>query len=162
MYNTNRMLHEYTQRFYLPAAARFGALTKDGAAGARALAAWKHRARAAWPHVAIETVDGPTSEVAVGMELPVQARVRLGELSPDDVAVQLFDGPVNTEGSIVGGQAVEMTVVERAPDGRYTYVGAVPCRGSGLHGYSVRVMARNADLSNPFEAGLITWANGSQ
>jgi starch phosphorylase len=182
VFNTNRMLYEYTQRFYLPAAQRSTHLVADGGAAARALAAWKQRLRAEWPNVRVEAVDAPGGDVAVGIDLPVRARVHLGGLSPDDVSVQLYDGPVDAQGNIAGGQAVEMvvdgpahvdgadaanggdgfdggtTAATGGSEGTYTYAGTIPCRSSGLHGYSVRVLPRHADLANPFEPALVTWA----
>jgi hypothetical protein len=47
---------------------------------------------------------------------------------------------------------------DTAENGAFTYTGAVPCRSSGLFGYSVRVVPRHPDLPNPFESGLVTWA----
>jgi starch phosphorylase len=160
VFNTNRMLYEYVERLYWPAARRYLHLTEDRAAAARALAAWKERLRRAWPRVRIAAVEAPTTDIAVGMELPVRAIVELGELTPDDVAVQLYDGPVDAHGNITGGQAVDMAVDAALSDkqGTYMYVGAIPCRTSGLHGYSVRVLPRHPDLASPFEPGLITWA----
>jgi starch phosphorylase len=46
-----------------------------------------------------------------------------------------------------------------AKDGMHTYEGAVPCRTSGLHGYSIRVIPSHPDLISPFEPGLVTWAS---
>jgi glycogen phosphorylase len=174
-FNTNRMLREYTQRYYLPAAARFERLTRDGAAGARALVDWKQRVAAQWSEVRVESVDTAPADVAVGMELPVKASVRLGALRPEDVSVQLYDGPVDADGQITRGHAVTMQVAPAttgssppggAPaghasgggDGLYLYQGAIPCRASGLYGYSVRVVPAHPDLSNQFEPRLITWA----
>jgi glycogen phosphorylase len=100
----------------------------------------------------------------------VRARVYLGNLSPADVSVQLYDGSVNAAGMIITGQAVEMQAVTdgRASGGGpaggaqtagvYLYEGAIPCRSSGLHGYSVRIVPAHPDLSSQFEPGLITWA----
>ena len=62
---------------------------------------------------------------------------------------------------ITKGQAVEMKVSSgtAASGGVYQYEGAIPCRTSGLHGYSIRVIPSHADMSTPFEARLITWAS---
>ena len=35
---------------------------------------------------------------------------------------------------------------------------AAPGDGSGLHGYTVRVLPRHPDLASPFQSGLISWA----
>ncbi len=161
-FNTNRMLREYTQQYYLPAAARYERLAGNGAAGAKVLVDWKQRLAAQWGDVRVEAVDTAPTDVAVGMELPVKARVRLGSLRPDDVSVQLYDGPVDADGQITRGHAVAMDVAPtdngNTADGLYTYQGAIPCRASGLYGYSVRVVPAHPDLSHQFEPRLITWA----
>ncbi|MDQ3702639.1 MAG: alpha-glucan family phosphorylase [Chloroflexota bacterium] len=171
VYNTNRMLYEYVERCYVPAARRFVQLAEGDAGVARHLAAWKHRLAGAWGGVRVLDVDAPMADATVGMELPVRARIHLGELRPEDVAVELYDGPVDAQGHITGGTAVGMTFA--APEGEgagalngpsdrhgvYPYVGAIPCRTSGLHGYSIRVMPHHPDLPHPFQPGLITWAS---
>ncbi|HEU5315469.1 MAG TPA: alpha-glucan family phosphorylase, partial [Chloroflexota bacterium] len=163
VYNTNRMLREYTEALYLPAAARHARLMRDGVAGAKSLVGWKQSVAAAWKDVRIEKVDDAPADVAVGMELPVRARVRLGSLKPSDVSVQLYDGPVDADGQITRGQSVEMQAASgdaatEGQGGAYTYEGHIPCRSSGLHGYSIRVVPSHPDLSNPFEPGLVAWA----
>ncbi|HET7770864.1 MAG TPA: alpha-glucan family phosphorylase [Chloroflexota bacterium] len=166
VYNTNRMLREYTEGFYLPSAQRLAKLASDDMAGAKRLVGWKRQVAAAWKEVRIEEVDANPADVAVGMELPVKARVRLGSLRPEDVSVQLYDGPVDADGQITKGQAVEMRVSAKGAPGAaagsggvYHYEGAIPCRTSGLHGYSIRVIPSHPDMSTPFEARLITWAS---
>jgi starch phosphorylase len=166
VYNTNRMVHEYVQRFYVPAATRFTRLTQDGGAAARALAAWRERIQNSWEGVGVVAVDAPAAAVSVGVELPVRARVRLAGLTPQDVCVQLYDGPVDPDGRFSGGRVVAMAVVDdegqHGPgDGVYTFTGTISCQSSGLHGYSVRVIPHHADLPSAFQPGLITWA-GSQ
>ena len=47
-FNTHRMVQEYTERFYLPAATSYRRLTAEGMAGAKALAAWKVRVQQEW------------------------------------------------------------------------------------------------------------------
>jgi glycogen phosphorylase len=169
-FNTNRMVREYAQHYYLPAADRHERLVANGGEPAKALTAWKRCLEQEWGKVRIEEVDTAPADVAVGMELPVRARVYLGNLSPADVSVQLYDGSVNAAGMIITGQAVEMQAVidGRASGGGpaggaqaagvYLYEGAIPCRSSGLHGYSVRIVPAHPDLSSQFEPGLITWA----
>ena len=138
-------------------------MERDGAQAGRALAGWKQRVRQAWGNVHVQSVDASTDDVAVGMELPVRARVHLGSLTPGDVTVQLYDGPVNAQGEIAQGQAVTMSVLDgdagSPGNGVYVYAGAVPCRSSGLHGYSVRIVPRHDGLASAFEPGLVTWAS---
>ena len=37
----------------------------------------------------------------------------------------------------------------------------IPCRTSGTHGLTVRVLPHHEDLGHPHETGLIVWASSS-
>ena len=97
----SRMVADYVEELYEPTGARATALTADGHARARALAAWKARVREAWHGVHVDRVDGDMAAADVGGSRTIEAVVALGDLGADDVDVQLVHGPV--------GQADEMT-----------------------------------------------------
>ena len=66
-FSAARMVGEYAERFYLPAADHHRAMVADGYAKARSLAAWKTRVRDAWSEVSVVSVEnGGAGEVAVG------------------------------------------------------------------------------------------------
>ena len=48
-----RVLYDYTQGLYQPAARQYRRLAANGFAGARELADWKQRVRQAWPKVGL-------------------------------------------------------------------------------------------------------------
>jgi glycogen phosphorylase len=156
-YNTNRMVQQYTEWFYLPSAKRWQEFTENKHARAIELAAWKMRIREAWGGVSLVSTDSDgVMELPVGNSLEVRARVDLGKLTPDDVAVEIYHGRVDSQGEIVEGQPVHM----RHMDGKsHNYVGEVPARGSGLHGYAIRVIPRHPELNYPNEMGLILWSS---
>jgi starch phosphorylase len=159
-FNTHRMVGEYTEQYYLPAATHYEQLTADGLARAKALAGWKDRVRAHWSQIRVEAVDTePLTEVQVGGEFPVRARVHLGALTPEDIAVELYMGQVDAAGEIEGAVATAMEPVGPDGDGSYLYqASAVTCRQSGMHGYTVRVLPHHPDLTTAFLPGLIAWA----
>jgi starch phosphorylase len=159
-FNTHRMVREYTERFYLPAAERQGRLTADGMACARSLAAWKDRVRDQWSKVRIESVtSGSLDEAQVNSEIKAQAEVSLGGLTPDDVSIELYVGLVNADGEIIGARAIPMLPVGGAGDGSYRFeVSSVACHRSGLHGFTVRALPRHPDFGVSFLPGLIIWA----
>ncbi|HZK48400.1 MAG TPA: alpha-glucan family phosphorylase, partial [Thermoleophilia bacterium] len=75
-FSTVRMVREYTERFYLPAADQFSRLAADDYAKARQVAAWKGRVREAWGEVAIVTVrGGDGEEVRAGASVPIEVQV---------------------------------------------------------------------------------------
>jgi glycogen phosphorylase len=68
-------------------------------------------------------------------------------------------GRVDADGQLVQAKPVPMHLV--GPDGEGAYIfetAAALWHGSGLNGYTVRVLPSNPDLSTPFQPGLITWA----
>jgi starch phosphorylase len=163
--NTHRMVSDYTCQFYANAHERFRRLEADSAARAKCLAAWMTRIRTGWGNVRVESVeDGPGRALLVGAQVRARARVQLGALTPEDVAVELYLGRLNAAGEIVGAEVTFMKTTGREAQGRYVFEATtVPCSKSGLHGFTVRVRPYHTDLAAaggtmPFLPGLITWA----
>ncbi len=160
VFNTNRMVHEYTLSAYRPAQERRERLEADGCRAARALACWRQRLRQAWPDVRIVRVEtGLPAEMRVGRDVEVRAWVRIGALAADDLAVQVYMGKTDENGEIVGGVATPMVPAEDSGSDGLLFRARVPCRTSGTHGLTVRVLPHHEDLGHPHETGLILWAS---
>jgi starch phosphorylase len=160
VFNTNRMVREYAERCYLPSAQRDRHLREDNLARTKALAAWKAKVQEQWGQVRIERVWSERAEdegLRVGDQLQVQAQVHLGTLKPTDVAVQVYHGPLNTDGMIVGGEALPTLIAQSKGQGTYVFAGAIGCRRSGRHGYALRILPHHQDLGHPLEMGLVLW-----
>ena len=157
-FNTNRMTADYLRDYYLDAGERFQALAADGPARAQALAAWRQRIRERWSGIRVEDVRSAVGKaLLVGDKIEVVARVRLGELRPDEVQVQLGVGALAVEDQIEDAAYARMTPDEEPSDGIYTYRCAMPCIHSGRRGYAVRVLPFHPDLVHPFEPGMVVW-----
>ncbi len=173
-FNTHRMLAEYTRRFYNPAGARYCYLTAEAMARAKAVSQWKSEIRQAWPDFAVKEVkvnvnDGEVQEqlnprqpqLKVGSELNVRARVKLGSIKPEDVAVELYYGPTDSWGNIQEGSPVPMSYDQHADDdGEHWFAGGMQCQATGQHGVAVRVLPSHPDQVNPYDLGLILWEKG--
>jgi len=160
IFTTNRMVHEYIERFYHPCAEHWLNLTADNFAKARQLVSWKSHLKEHWSSIRIDDVQmDKMPEIKVGAQVAVQARVHLGTLTPEDVTVEIYQGPVDPQGRIVNAEAIHMVCSESHGNGNYTFKGALFCRASGLHGYSVRVLPKHEEPGNPYELGLILWAS---
>ncbi len=170
-FNTNRMLSEYTRRFYNSAAARWKSLTDSNMTRARNLAAWKSNLKQSWSELTVRTVsvevnDGkqlvPLSSrqpnLEVGAELKISATAKLGKLTPDDIAVEVYHGPVDSWGNITDGSTIKMNY-ERSTgeDNEHIFIASLPCRLSGQHGFALRILPSHADLFGSCEPGLIRW-----
>ena len=159
-FNTNRMVREYAERYYLPAMRRWQALTAGKLAGAKGLAAWKLWMADKFPQIRVEGVHDNLDGVSrVGQPVRVEASVLLGQVPPRDVLVQLYFGDLDEDGQIRHGQVLDMAPVGLADgDGRVRYAADIDCRRTGLAGYTVRILPRHEALNDPRELGLIRWA----
>lgn len=167
----DRMVREYVERLYLPAAAAERRMLADSAAGARELAAWKARLIEAWPRVSVPYVESGGVDVVpqVGDTLHVRAHVYLDGLNPDDVSVQVVHGRARNGDELIDPQYTELTAVPAqaaAPSGRpdaalgaVQFAGTVTLARAGNFGYNVRVVPRHPLLASPAELGLIAVAH---
>ncbi|MBN2456269.1 MAG: alpha-glucan family phosphorylase [Sedimentisphaerales bacterium] len=171
VFNTHRMIREYTNRFYKPALDKWAYLTSDGMAKAKALSKWESEIRKVWPEVAVADVqvhldNGQTNEqlntehkqIKVGSKLDVKALVKLAGINPKDVSVELYYGPVDNWGNITDGSAVTMSHNgNKDNNGEHWFGGSIDCMLSGRQGVTVRVVPNHIDLVNPHELNLICW-----
>ena len=155
--SADRMLREYVDRLYLPAAHAGRAASASGHAAARDLAAWKSRVRSAWPavHVAHVESGGVDTTPQVGEQLHVRAFVELGELEPEDVAVELVYGRARAGDALSDVAHAALELESRELGRPAVFTGEVPLTRAGSFGYTVRVVPRNPSLASPAELGLV-------
>ncbi len=159
VFNTHRMVTEYTQHCYNQAERRFHLLSADNYAGAKALAAFKDDIAGSWAKIRIEDIRSDAEErVMIGNCLNVQVVVYLGDISADLVDVQVFHGPVDSAGMLINGAADSLREIRPLSDGRYEFSGSISCSQSGMQGFSVRILPKHELLENPYMPGLIKWA----
>jgi len=121
------------------------------------------KVRAQWPNLGFESVHAEApQEFQVGATMPITARVRLGELRPDDVWVEAYYGPLGQDRQIEPGTADTVILDNRGEvsPGVYEFSGLLPGRATGTSGYTIRLLPRNAELVTPYELHLIRWASG--
>ena len=159
IYSASRMVKEYTERLYLPAGQRWEVLGANGLERARALAAWKERVRANWKGVAVQSVDAEmVAALEAGTTRSVRAEITLGALTPKDVSVVLYAGPLSGEGEITSATVSEMKVEGSPRTGVYIYSGTLQGQTTGLHGFRVRILPAHEDLWNPvLHMNCIAW-----
>ena len=154
-----RMVRQYTEDYYLPAAERSWRLQENGFAGARDLAAWKQRMTAAWSGVMIRDVSSGQQEPSLGSRLTVRAVVELGNLDQEDVEVQVAYGPVDDADELPEVDVLPLKQDGRVEEGGWVFEGEVPLLTPGAFGYTVRVVPRHQSLISSAELGLVAWAS---
>ncbi|QNE74830.1 alpha-glucan family phosphorylase [Streptomyces finlayi] len=153
-----RMVREYVERLYAPAALARRSLDP---AAARELAQWKARVRAAWPGVAVDHVEATAATVAggsaeLGSTLSLRVRIALGGLDPDDVEVQVVAGRVDSGDAIADAQAFPLKPAGGHDlEDRWLYEGPLALDRTGPYGYTVRVLPSHRLLASGAELGLV-------
>jgi starch phosphorylase len=152
----SRMVRDYVTNLYVHASASSLALD-SWTGGAAALADWKRRVRDAWSTVAVEHVESLGGEqVEVGTKIHVSALVRHGELTPDDVQVQLVTGRVSGDDRLYEPRVSLFPMGVDVDGGLRRYEGWVEAKRAGAIGYTVRVVPYHPLLASQPEMGLAT------
>jgi starch phosphorylase len=157
--SADRMVREYVQRLYVPAAAAERVISADDYARARALAAWKAKVIAAWPRVSVAHVEsgGVDAVPQVGDELRVRAHVNLDGLTIDDVSVEVVYGRARENDQLENPESVTLRPL-RADGDLTEFAASVTLSSAGSFGYNVRVVPKHPLLASPAELGLIAVA----
>ena len=158
VFNTNRMVRDYAEKFYIRSFDRGELLAADGLKRAVELAHAKDGLRHRWNNIRIVGVHtSGNGHFKVGQTMQVEAMVDLPGLNPNEITVQLYAGAVNARGEIEYPQALTMEHSKALAPDRHLFVGRIDCRTSGRQGFAVRILPGAADLATPFEPGLIIW-----
>jgi starch phosphorylase len=158
-YNTNRMVRQYAEEMYLPALQRSNILMENKLERAKQLAAWKQNLRNNWNSIKILDVKIDKSNgFSVGDECTVRAWLDLGKLKSDDVAVEMYYGPIDSRGDIESPNNSPMQFSKKTDQGQQEFVGTIKLEASGRIGHTVRVLPKHPDIDNAFREGLILWA----
>jgi len=129
-------------------------------AGAAKLAAWKKRVKTGWPSVRVEHVEssGVGDAAEVGALLSVRAFVCLGDLTPDDVHVQVLHGKIDSNDILTDVTVQDLELAESYDGGRFRFDGPIVLDRGGAFGYTVRVIPRNDLLTSVAELGVVAIA----
>ncbi len=160
-FNTHRMVKEYAERLYLPAAKAHMEFSRDNHRAATELSQWKAQMRKDWPQVRltdIQVANADRQNIHVGEALCLSARVHLGAVDPSHVRVEAYHGEAEND-SLRNAIATVLTQKERiGRDGDYLYEGSIPASESGTYGFSVRVVPTYPHLLQEHELRLIAWS----
>jgi starch phosphorylase len=158
MFCSIRMVTDYKNRYYIPAAKRYDNLFAGQAEEAKNLATQIKRLRSLWKNIEIQSpVSKNRGPYRVGENVEVTAQVNLAELQPDEVDVELYYGHMKSLEDLATSHVEQMSVLEDRGNGHYLYGCSLTCQGSGRFGFTVRVTPRGDERikSTP---RLLTWA----
>ena len=160
MFSTNRMVRQYAEHFYAPASKRWDTLTADNMTAAKELAGWTERVTSGFPGIRVESVNDDVNGLCtVGRPIQVKVNVQLGQLTPEDVKVQLCFGHLDPDGQLNRGAYQDMECCGPGQsENSHAYVAQMACVNTGITGYTVRVLPQHGDMTDGTDLGLVRWA----
>ncbi|HEU0264598.1 MAG TPA: alpha-glucan family phosphorylase, partial [Geobacterales bacterium] len=156
-FSTDRMVQDYTERFYMPALQEWQRFSADNLRLSAEFGLWRDGIIRSWSQLAIVDVQAEApGEVAIGTMIPIQTRIRCNGIPVEHLAVDAYFGVLDSRGAIVGGELIPLAL-EPGEGELHTFSGEIECRFSGRHGFMVRVMPIHPEGGTFYEPGLITW-----
>ncbi|MCJ7594640.1 MAG: alpha-glucan family phosphorylase [Desulfobacterales bacterium] len=161
MFNTHRMVSEYWQRCYLPAAERGSRLSENDREGLKSLAKWREKVMYNWANVAIKAIRmKELPDLEVGAPYPVEADVFLGELLPEDVMVEAYAGRLDPSGRFTDRFTHVMEPKETVGDRIYKYQCVLNFEDGGHFGLNIRITPNHPNPESRHAMGLVIWGQG--
>ncbi len=160
-FNTERMVSEYTEKFYIKAYEKRKFIKANDWEKAKAFTAWKENMFGSWKDVRFinYSSENKGNEIKVGTEFVINAEVFLGNLKPADVSLQIYYGKKDDMEKPHSNKNIVMECQNPdAEGGKFQYKGKINCDSTGQYGFTLRILPCHPILINPFELGLIKWA----
>jgi starch phosphorylase len=148
-YSANRTVREYTEKYYLPAAAKYRQrAAEDGAAGRRIVAAHQEL-KDKWAGLHFGEGVLPQSGDDLGFHLPIG----LNGIDPEKLTVEVYaDGLDHGDPERIPMKGDKMP----AADGLTMYHAALQTKRPPAD-YTVRIIPKYEDIVLPLEDTLIRW-----
>lgn len=158
-FSSTRMVGEYNERFYEPAIRAYGSLMDNNAAAAAALVAGKERLVENFPKLYLEQprTEADLNSIHTGDSFEVSMKVYLAGLTPEEVDVEIYFGPVDPHNIITQSNFVLMKNYESLGEGNYLYRHTILCEMPGRFGMTGRITPANNNWVNSIP-GFMRWS----
>lgn len=147
-FSSNRMLQEYLDQHYLPAAKEFAERTANNASLAKSLNLWTRHLHQHWHEIHI----GERSLTDTPQGLQLEVNVHLGALAPESVAVEAI-ADVNEN---LPARRINLPLLRAGIAYVYHYGGLLP-QDRPASDFSLRIIPSDSHALIPAENSLICW-----
>jgi starch phosphorylase len=158
--SSHRMLMDYSNKFYFPALKNYQRIQKSGYEEPKQLAEYFEKLSSAWNDIKIGEITSDAKPIMQrGDGINITVYIELGRLSPDDVTVQLYHGPISNQTKMIEeALCTEMNAGAKEESGGYKFHVKIQCNDTGLQGHTVRILPKHDALVHPFRQGYLKWA----
>ncbi len=149
-FSANRMVREYTERFYLPLAENYHARTANNAELGVSLTKWLARLDDLWPKIHVAHIEIEQRESLHCFSL----QIYLGDLTAQDVTVEVYSEPTHSDIENVHVMHIDQPL-PGAVNG-YIYSLSIPATRP-ISDYTPRIRPHHPDCLIPLETQHILW-----
>jgi starch phosphorylase len=158
IFNTNRMVMEYTEKFYIPGAKQMYKLASGNFEKAKSIAKWKDSLSKKWGNVHIvELTSDIYNDLKVGDSIKVQAVIDPDGMAQEDLLAEIYYGYQRGKKEMENITTVKM-VFSGNKDKNIIFEALIKPESSGTVNFTVRLLPYNADLNVKFLPGYIKWS----
>ncbi len=160
-FTTKRMIEDYQNRFYDKLDKRSHELMDNNYSEARQIAAWKRRVSRHWDSLRIveaKTYDVSKEAIVTGEHYKSEAVIDLGELTVDDIGVEMIVARTIVDNNPVDLIEVLPLTYIRSQDNKAYYGTELYPQKTGSFDVAIRVYASNPKLPNRMDFALVKWS----
>ena len=149
-FSSNRMVREYVEQFYFPAASDYKKRQVKHGQLARQLQNWYHALTLHWHQIHFGNIE--TQKTDHGWLFQIQ--VYLGEILPDQIRVELYAEGIDNEKP----QVIECTCKEKMTGAIHGYCYQAEIKSTRpSNDFVPRIIPHHAEAQIPAEANMIVW-----
>ncbi|MFA7674604.1 MAG: alpha-glucan family phosphorylase [Endomicrobiia bacterium] len=158
MFNTNRMIEQYTRKFYVPSIEATEQLKENNYEIAKKKASWQDNIEANWGKVKVISMEDNlnSQSIKIRKKMTVKAKIFLGNITCDDVFVQLYNGYLDSKNVLSAETYENMKMISKEADGSCIYEIELEVDKVGHCGYTVRIIPQYLGEVE-YIPGLIKW-----
>lgn len=158
-FSANRMVADYATKFYGPKCQVHKNIVESDFDRVRQETKQIAHLRAHWKK--LQVVDVETEEMdhlPIGEKLPIKVRVKLGDLSPEQVVVEIRHGALDATKKIRHAEVQQLSeYTSNGEAGSFEFNGVIPTNQAGTFGFEIRLLPRIGGVPETDIPGLITW-----
>ncbi|MDR2574793.1 MAG: alpha-glucan family phosphorylase [Desulfovibrio sp.] len=160
MFSSDRMLRDYVDWGYVPAAVRRNKLASGDWALCKDLAHWQKDLAVRFGTLKVEeiVISGlENNAMTCGEPVSIRVRVHPGDMRLDEIVAQLVVGQAYAGGNFKLRPECLRLIAKQTSGGIEFSAAYIPSH-TGTYRYGIRFMPTHQALGSPFETGLILWA----
>ncbi len=156
IFNTNRMVMEYTEKFYKIAGKNYVNLTENSFEKTKKISKYKEKIADKWKNIKILNISAEHyNNIKPGENLKITAEIYAGGLSNSEILVEIYYG--YDRGDTLADIQTVKAEYKGNKDNNFIYEGIISPSSSGKINYTIRILPNNEFLTCKFIPEYIIW-----